>query len=464
MRLRFRRAAVTVVTAVALTMVLAPGAHAAHQPMPDTWSPSAPTSGWTRAWGHNDATLAYSGFSGSTRQTTYWGQALCNGGYNCTNYVAYRLQRNGAPNFVQQCATGSNATSWDERARRCGIRVDTVPAPGAVLHWDAQAYGNTAGHVAYVDAVVGDMLLISQAGCSGGASREIKSMSALRAAGLNNGTIEFIHPLDLPNPGNVAQPVPVPAVRGGTVWEAAFTNGWKNLDPQTISGATDVAAMTIGDVKYVYSIIDGVVHEAVSNNGWKNLSTGISADAVAVTHAEGVKLVYTLKNGIAYEAASNNGWRSLPLGTVAGATDIAATTVGGDRVVYTLINGTAYEAVFSNGWRNLPLGTVHGASRIAAMSVDGVKFVYTLQNGTVHEAASDNAWRNLSTATVNSATELAVARNGSQKLIYTLVGGVPHEAASDNGWLNLSTGIAPGAAGLTASVDSSGGRFVYTIR
>ncbi|UCN15288.1 CHAP domain-containing protein [Cellulomonas iranensis] len=458
------RSVLAVIGTVGLLLAAAGPASAAHQPMPDGWSAANPASGWTRSWGYVDSTLAYSGFSGGARTTSYWGQALCTGGYNCTNYVAYRLQRNGAPDFVRGCATGSNATSWDERARRCGVRVDATAAPGAVLQWDASAYGNSAGHVAYVDAVFGDSILVSQAGCSGGASREVLSLAALRARGLGSGGVEFIHPRDLPNPGGGTPQAPT-APTAGTAFEAASNNSWLNLDPGTITGATDVAAMTVGDTKYIYTIIGGQVYEAASNNGWKNLPTGIAgAEAVAVTNMNGVKYVYTLKNGEAWEAASDNGWRDLPLGSVAGATDIAATSMGGVKFVYTLIGGTVHEAASNNGWRNLSTGGVTGASRVAAMAVDGVKFVYSIVGGVVYEAASDNGWRNASTDQVVGASELAVASVGTTKFVYTLVGGTAYEAASDNAWRNLSTGNVTGAFALAAASTPDGVKLIYSLR
>jgi surface antigen len=63
------------------------------------------------------------------------------GGYyrECTDFVAWRLNRDGAPGWY----AWGNASSWDDTARSKGVRVDRTPALGAVAQWESN-------HVAYV--------------------------------------------------------------------------------------------------------------------------------------------------------------------------------------------------------------------------------------------------------------------------------------------------------------------------
>lgn len=63
------------------------------------------------------------------------------GGYfrECTDFVAWRLNRDGAPGWY----AWGNANRWDDTARTKGVRVDRVPALGAVAEWESN-------HVAYV--------------------------------------------------------------------------------------------------------------------------------------------------------------------------------------------------------------------------------------------------------------------------------------------------------------------------
>lgn len=93
-------------------------------------------------WRHDNGCLSRTGFD---PRRSHWGQYTNSRG-NCTNYVAYRLRRNGAPPLR---GTGS-AWSWKDRVRsQYGRRaVDHTPAIGAVAWW-----GSGRGHVAYVEYV-----------------------------------------------------------------------------------------------------------------------------------------------------------------------------------------------------------------------------------------------------------------------------------------------------------------------
>jgi titin len=69
------------------------------------------------------------------------------GGYyrECTDFVAWRLNRDGAPGWY----AWGNANRWDDTARAKGIRVDRTPALGAVAQWEST-------HVAYVAGISAD--------------------------------------------------------------------------------------------------------------------------------------------------------------------------------------------------------------------------------------------------------------------------------------------------------------------
>jgi len=141
-------------------------------------------------------------------------------GFNCTNYVAYRLQKNGVKSFMNACgaSVGSNAASWDERARGCAIRVDKKPAVGAVIQWDGYApypggsgtYSD-AGHVAYIDAVSDDgtKVYISEAACS--LQQGHRTTLDWPISGLGS-SAEVLHP------GDVEAPDPAPVALRSDVW------------------------------------------------------------------------------------------------------------------------------------------------------------------------------------------------------------------------------------------------------
>ena len=71
--------------------------------------------------------IRFSGYAGKS----VWGYPVNSTGNNCTNYVAYRLARNGVP---QQSGLG-NGGSWAANARKRGFRVDSTARTGAIAQW-----------------------------------------------------------------------------------------------------------------------------------------------------------------------------------------------------------------------------------------------------------------------------------------------------------------------------------------
>ena len=74
-------------------------------------------------------------------------------GHNCTNYVAYRLKRDGVPMPPYRLG---NADTWAPNAKRNGVRVDSQPAVGAVGAWPGRR------HIVYVEEVGPNYLIISE--------------------------------------------------------------------------------------------------------------------------------------------------------------------------------------------------------------------------------------------------------------------------------------------------------------
>lgn len=89
----------------------------------------------------------------------YWSQLP---GHNCTNYVAFRLIKNGAP--ADLGPFGGNAGVWDNHFKNTKYKVNQIPMVGAVAHWNAYENGmrSSRGHVAYVDEVGPDYIIIDE--------------------------------------------------------------------------------------------------------------------------------------------------------------------------------------------------------------------------------------------------------------------------------------------------------------
>lgn len=135
-----------VAASAALSLTTAPAAQAA---------PEMKCTGRDYRCDHSD----YAAHSG----TSYWLMAT---GHNCTNYVAWRLIREGVDPKIDYLHNGGD---WADDARGHQIPVDHAPVPGAVAQWTSGAGGvSWAGHVAYVEAVGDGWIEIAEDNYSSG--------------------------------------------------------------------------------------------------------------------------------------------------------------------------------------------------------------------------------------------------------------------------------------------------------
>lgn len=145
--------------------------------------------------------LAATGFNPSENYRDDWYQTTNPRG-NCTKYAAFRLRKNGAPNFLR----GGNAVTWARHARTAGKGVNRTPAVGAVAWWDGRgAYGaGGAGHVAYVEKISMGTVYLSDSSWNRGSSRWTVSK------GSGNWPDAFLHIEDKPKPQPAPKPAPAP--------------------------------------------------------------------------------------------------------------------------------------------------------------------------------------------------------------------------------------------------------------
>lgn len=78
----------------------------------------------------------------------------------CTSFVAQRLNERVGVKFnnMYKGYNWGNAKTWDEAAKKTGVKIDSTPKPGSV----AQTNAGTFGHVAYVSAVEGDYVVVEE--------------------------------------------------------------------------------------------------------------------------------------------------------------------------------------------------------------------------------------------------------------------------------------------------------------
>ncbi len=100
------------------------------------------------------AAAGYSHFGYRSASSDMWWRMYS--GHNCTNYVAYRMVKNGMSTERPWDGTGM-AYNWGRANRSI---TDSTPMVGAVAWWDAYDSVGSSGHVAYVQQVVNNRKII----------------------------------------------------------------------------------------------------------------------------------------------------------------------------------------------------------------------------------------------------------------------------------------------------------------
>jgi surface antigen len=157
---------------------------------------------------------------------------------NCTDWVAWRLQQLGLPDSKTRGL--GNGKDWVNAASR-GIIVDSTPAPGDA----AVRTGGTYGHVAFVEAVNGNNITVSQ--YNNGAVGEYSTQTGTPAA-LN--FQKFLHFGANPNP----PATPIPAGRR----PVADFNG---------DGRTDLGLYNPSDGRWSIRDTGGYIDNHVTHGG-----------------------------------------------------------------------------------------------------------------------------------------------------------------------------------------------------
>jgi surface antigen len=191
-------------------------------------------------------------------------------GHNCTNYVAYRLGRDGVP---EPSYLLGNANTWASRAKAHGVRVDNKPEVGAVGAWPGR------NHVVYVEEVASGYLITSEDNYPGyypkGMYRKIRV-----SVGESAYPTQFIH-----FKGKATINGPVPSVSGTPKVGSTLT--------------ATVGTWSPSDVKLTYQWLrDGVIISGATQTSY----TLTSAD---VGHAMSISVTGT-KSGLTTRTASSD--------------------------------------------------------------------------------------------------------------------------------------------------------------
>ncbi|CAN5338465.1 hypothetical protein BH11ACT2_BH11ACT2_10690 [soil metagenome] len=169
--------------------------------------------GWTGCEANGMTTHGYK----SKASTEYWRMVS---GHNCTNYAAYMMVLAGMAN-VRPWTGDGNATGWGPGNSQS---TDKTPTVGSIAWWSAGQHGaGSAGHVAYVEQVTADKIVISEDNYGGDFYwRVIKRTDSTWPSG-------FIHLKDATTSASF------PAFRGRSLGQTAYTDQTKT---RTVSLST----------------------------------------------------------------------------------------------------------------------------------------------------------------------------------------------------------------------------------
>ncbi len=221
-------------------------------------------------------------------------------GHNCTNYVAYRLKRDGVS---QPSYRLGNADTWAPNAKKHGVRVDSKPEVGAVGAWPGRR------HVVYVEEVGSNYLITSEDNYPGyypkGMYRKIKVTKGEKAY-----PTQFIH-----FKGKSTINGPVPKVSGSPVVGSTLTASAGSWSPSDVT------------LKYQW-LRDGVIISGATSKTYKL----VSADAghritISVTGS---------KSGFSSRTASSE-----PTKTVTGPDEEEEPSSGGIQGTTPIVTGSA---------------------------------------------------------------------------------------------------------------------------
>lgn len=149
---------------------------------------------WTSAsspWNCTSTSNSCVSSTGFNPNVSNWGQATNPRG-NCTNYVAYRLIKNGG---AKPAGLRGGAGAWAEKVRLAlgASHVNSTPAVGAIAWWGPGRLGaGSPGHVAYVEKIVKGNVYLSDSSFGEGSSRYVVK------AGDRKWPQAFLHIMDQP--------------------------------------------------------------------------------------------------------------------------------------------------------------------------------------------------------------------------------------------------------------------------
>ncbi|MEO5743345.1 MAG: CHAP domain-containing protein, partial [Terracoccus sp.] len=178
-------------------------------------------------------------------QSSFWSQYS---GHNCTNYVAYRMIRNGMSS-TRPAAIRGNALNWGVAL---ASQTNDSPTVGSVAWWDSSF--SSTGHVAYVEKVVSSSEIYVSEDNWGG---DFRWRKITRSGG--RWPQGFIHLKDLAAPG----PSPYQAISPVRIVDTRLGLG---ASRRQVTGGTEIAVQVAGRAGLPSSGVQSVVLNVTAVN------------------------------------------------------------------------------------------------------------------------------------------------------------------------------------------------------
>lgn len=261
--------------------------------------------------------------TGFNPKRQYWGQATNSKG-NCTNYVAFRLARNGAP---QLASSFGNAVGWKSvvQSRLGSKAANKTPKVGAIAWWGAHGAPGISsfGHVAYVEKVAasGNAVYLSESHFGIGSRRLVVRR------GDAYWPDSFLHIKDKPKPKPTKPPAPESTSPPEEFEPGEPEEADGDESPPTVPGTLKAAANTKTSISLSWSASTddvGVAGYAVYRGGTRVANTGSTSFKVT-----GLSCGKSYSLGVAaYDGAGNLSPRATLTASTSACTKVVELTKG----------------------------------------------------------------------------------------------------------------------------------------
>ncbi len=344
-----------------------------------------------------------------------------------------------------------HARDWRGGAQSRGIPTGATPTPGAIAWWGS-SFGGGYGHVAYVERVGGNNVVISEMNAVGWNRVSSRSIP-LGSPGAPQGYIYGGIAGGQPGGSSPGEPVPVPT-------------GPADLGQGMMAGTSpSIAASPGGGYQVAFQANTGNLYRYASASGAANLDQGMksgTSPSIAALPGGGYQMAFQANTGdlvVVGSAGDVNTHQGMMAGT---SPSIAASPGGGYQVAFQANTGNLYRYASASGAANLNQGMKSGTSpSIAALPGGGYQMAFQANTGdlvVVGSAGDVNTHQGMMAGTSPS---IAASPGGGYQVAFQANTGNLYRYASASGAANLNQGMKSGTSPSIAALPGGGYQMAF---